>query len=94
LGDEHLLQQVWLNLIQNAIKFSNQNGVIRVALHKSDGIIRVDIADNGKGIPDKDKQRIFDRFYKADKSRSKDGNGLGLARFSFLPACLSLMALQ
>lgn len=79
LGDEHLLQQVWLNLIQNAIKFSNQNGVIRVALHKSDGIIRVDIADNGKGIPDKDKQRIFDRFYKADKSRTKDGNGLGLA---------------
>jgi len=79
LGDEHLLQQVWLNLIQNAIKFSNQNGVIRVSLHKSDGFIRVDIADNGKGISEEDKERIFDRFFKADKSRSSDGNGLGLA---------------
>lgn len=79
LGDEHLLQQVWLNLIQNAIKFSNHNGVLRVALHKSAGIIRVEIEDNGKGISDKDQQRIFERFYKADKSRSKDGNGLGLA---------------
>lgn len=79
LGDEHLLQQVWLNLIQNAIKFSNENGVIKVSLHQSDGVIRVDIADNGKGISDEDKERIFERFYKADKSRSRDGSGLGLA---------------
>lgn len=79
LGNEHLLQQVWLNLIQNAIKFSHQNGVIRVSLHKYNGIIKVDIVDNGIGISDEDKERVFDRFYKADKSRSKDGNGLGLA---------------
>ncbi|SDH12298.1 sensor histidine kinase [Desulfosporosinus hippei] len=79
LGDEHLLQQVWINLIQNAIKFSNQNGLLRVNLYGSEESIRVDIADNGRGIPEEDKERIFDRFYKADKSRSKDGNGLGLA---------------
>ncbi|AFL98845.1 signal transduction histidine kinase [Desulfitobacterium dehalogenans ATCC 51507] len=78
-GDEHLLQQVWLNLIQNAIKFSHQNGVIRVSLQRQDGGIRVDIADQGKGISAADKEHIFDRFYKADKSRSREGNGLGLA---------------
>lgn len=70
---------MWLNLIQNAIKFSHQNGVIRVSLHKYNGIIKVDIVDNGIGISDEDKERVFDRFYKAYKSRSKDGNGLGLA---------------
>lgn len=79
IGNEHLLQQVWLNLIQNALKFSNQNGSLRVNLYRSEDIIRVDIADNGKGISEEDKERIFDRFYKADKSRSKEGNGLGLA---------------
>jgi len=77
-GDEHLLQEVWLNLIHNAIKFSNQKGVIRVGLHKDGSIVKADIYDSGMGIADKDKKRIFERFYKGDKSRSKDGNGLGL----------------
>lgn len=77
-GDEHLLQEVWLNLIQNAIKFSNRNDVIKVALHSEEGAARVDVTDYGMGIADEDKARVFERFYKGDKSRSKDGNGLGL----------------
>ena len=77
-GDEHLLQEVWLNLIQNAIKFSNQKGKIKINLHKNEGIVKAEISDYGMGIADKDKKRIFERFYKGDKSRSKDGNGLGL----------------
>ena len=78
-GDENLFQQVWLNLIQNAIKFTNQDGSIKVSLRKTDGLIRIDIEDNGIGIADEDKARIFERFFKGDKSRSKDGTGLGLA---------------
>jgi len=77
-GDEHLLQEVWLNLIQNAIKFSNQKGIIKIGLYKKADKIKVEIVDNGIGIADEDKERIFERFYKGDKSRSKEGNGLGL----------------
>lgn len=77
-GDEHLLQEVWLNLIQNAIKFSNQNGIIKIGLYKNGDMVKVIITDHGIGIAEEDKQRIFERFYKGDKSRSKDGNGLGL----------------
>lgn len=78
IGDEHLLQEVWLNLIQNAIKFSNQKGIIKINLYKSGDMIKVTIADNGIGMSDEEKKHIFERFYKGDKSRSKDGNGLGL----------------
>lgn len=78
IGDEHLLQEVWLNLIQNAIKFSNQNGKIKVSLSKNADTVKVKITDEGIGIAEEDKNRIFERFYKGEKSRSKDGNGLGL----------------
>lgn len=77
-GDEHLLQEVWLNLIQNAIKFSNQKGIIKISLYKNVDMVKVEIVDNGIGIADEDKEHIFERFYKGDKSRSKEGNGLGL----------------
>lgn len=77
-GDEHLIQQVWLNLIQNAIKFSHENGIIIINLYKNQSSVTVDIIDNGIGISEEDKQYIFKRFYKSDKSRSKEGNGLGL----------------
>jgi len=78
IGDEHLLHEVWLNLIQNAIKFSNQKGIIKIGLNKIGDKVKIMIADHGIGIADKDKERIFERFFKGDKSRSKDGNGLGL----------------
>jgi len=78
MGDEHLIQEVWLNLIQNAIKFSNEKGIIKIGLYKHVDMAKVEILDNGIGIADEDKEHIFDRFYKGDKSRSKEGNGLGL----------------
>ncbi|MDF2542487.1 MAG: histidine kinase [Herbinix sp.] len=79
-ADEHLLQEVWLNLIQNAIKFSLQQGTIKINLYQNEDkqAARVEITDYGLGIADEDKDRIFERFYKGDKSRSKEGNGLGL----------------
>jgi signal transduction histidine kinase len=77
-ADKHLLQEVWLNLIQNAIKFSSDKGIIKIILHKNGDMAKAEIADYGIGITDDDKGRIFERFYKSDKSRSKEGNGLGL----------------
>lgn len=77
-GDEFLLQEVWLNLIQNAIKFSDHGDTILIHLKKEQGRIKVIISDQGIGIAKQDKERIFERFFKCDPSRSKDGNGLGL----------------
>ncbi|MFF2911143.1 ATP-binding protein [Paenibacillus sp. NPDC057934] len=78
-GDEELLRQVWLNLIQNAIKFSHQGGTITILLFKEGGKIQVKIIDHGIGISVEEKSLIFDRFYKGDSSRKKGGNGLGLS---------------
>ena len=75
---EHLLQEVWLNLIQNAIKFSHPGGLVRIELMQQSGRVLVRISDHGTGIKEEDKSRIFERFFKGDKSRMKDGNGLGL----------------
>jgi signal transduction histidine kinase len=77
-ADEALLQEVWLNLIQNAIKFSKNSGQIKIELYQKEAQAVCKITDNGIGIADSEKARIFERFYKGDKSRSKEGNGLGL----------------
>lgn len=77
-GDEELMYQVWINLISNAIKFSGSGGELKIDLKESDGRIKISIGDKGIGIADEDKDRVFERFYKADKSRTKEGSGLGL----------------
>lgn len=77
-SDEALLQEVWLNLIQNAIKFSHPGGLITVTSSLKDHAAVINITDRGIGIDDLDKPHIFERFYKVDRSRSKEGNGLGL----------------
>jgi signal transduction histidine kinase len=80
-GDEDLLSQVWLNLIHNSIKFAPRNGVIKVSLKTMDNRVKFDITDNGIGIPVEDQERIFERFFKGDKSRTRSngGSGLGLS---------------
>jgi signal transduction histidine kinase len=80
-ADEDLLSQVWINLLHNAIKFTPQAGSIRVTLSPRDSQAEVSISDNGIGIPEEDRERIFERFYKADKSRTRSsgGSGLGLS---------------
>lgn len=77
-GDEVLLSQVWFNLIDNAIKFSSENSKIKIRLKQTDHVY-VEIQDYGLGINEADQGRIFDKFYKEDRSRREDGNGLGLA---------------
>jgi signal transduction histidine kinase len=77
--NESLLIQVWSNLISNAIKFSSQKGQIRVSLTKKDEGIVVSVKDNGIGMTPQVKKHIFEKFYQGEPSRTREGNGLGLA---------------
>jgi len=80
-GDQDLLHQVMYNLIENAVKFTDSGGYISFAI--SDGIDRTSVAieNSGVGIDAEELSMIFDRFYKTDKSRSKDKNGMGLGLY-------------
>jgi len=77
--NEQLAHQIWLNLISNAIKFSNHGGKIIITLKKIESGLKFEIEDNGVGIKDEDKDKLFNQFFMADKSRNSDGSGLGLA---------------
>ncbi|MEH7114309.1 HAMP domain-containing sensor histidine kinase [Neobacillus niacini] len=79
--DQDLFEQVWQNLITNAIKYSDKNDKIEVKMEIVDQKVQVQIKDTGKGIPEEDLPYVFDRFYMVDKarSRSRGGNGLGLS---------------
>ena len=79
LGDEDLIFQVWLNLLENAIKFSKQNGKINIKLFEENGNIIVTIKDYGIGMAEEELEKVFERFYQIDKSHSEEGSGLGLA---------------
>ena len=80
-GDEDLMSQVWMNLIHNAIKFTPEGGRIDVSMTSGGESLAVKISDTGVGISPDDQIHIFERFYKADKSRDRSlgGNGLGLS---------------
>jgi CheY-like chemotaxis protein len=79
--DSDRLIQVVTNLLSNAIKFSLPGSAVQVALHTQAGRVRVEISDNGPGIPDEFRERIFQKFSQADSSdtRQKGGTGLGLS---------------
>lgn len=79
LGDPELLQQLWMNLIENAIKFSEKYGSIKISSNETSSEIAVKIADEGVGIAEENVDRIFEKFYQADASHAQMGNGLGLA---------------
>ena len=77
-GNEDLTQQIWLNLLDNAIKYSNDGGSIQVRLSIANGFVHFTIKDHGSGMDEQTKCRIFDKFYQGDTSHGKSGNGLGL----------------
>ena len=82
VGDEDRLAQVFTNLVDNAIKHTPVNGFVKLNARSEAGLVRVEIIDSGKGIPEEHLGRIFERFYKVDGSRKKEGKlgtGLGLA---------------
>jgi signal transduction histidine kinase len=81
LGDKMRLQQLFTNLIDNAVKFTPGGGSIRIRLERDGDFAKVEVVDTGMGIPREEQENIFKRFYRVDKSRSKeiDGVGLGLS---------------
>jgi two-component system phosphate regulon sensor histidine kinase PhoR len=77
--DAERIEQVLVNLLQNAIKFSPRQGRTTISATASGQEIVVAVADRGPGLDPSDVDRIFERFYKADRSRAASGSGLGLA---------------
>ena len=80
-ADQDLMEQVWLNLIVNAIKYNRENGELYISFYKDEAGLVIRINDTGIGIDQDEIPYIFDRFYKVDQSRSeyRTGNGLGLS---------------
>lgn len=78
-GSEPLLEQVWSNIIDNAIKHSPAGGCIRIAIDNQPGIVCVSVSDDGDGMTADIQKHIFEKFYQGDSSRKTEGNGLGLA---------------
>ncbi|NMI03739.1 HAMP domain-containing histidine kinase [Paenibacillus sp. SZ31] len=80
-ADHDQLNQVWTNILGNSIKFSKDGGMIKVSMEEDFKNVTVRISDTGIGIPLEDQKRIFERFFKADRSHSRkyDGSGMGLA---------------
>lgn len=78
-GNEELLKHVWINLIDNAIKFSDEGGKVEINIADKDELLSVSVINNGRGILPEQQKRIFQKFYQADESHSSEGNGIGLA---------------
>lgn len=77
--DEDLIMEIWINLINNAIKYSNENGEIKIKVIEEENDVKVSIKDEGIGIPKDKQERIFEKFYQVENSRAGEGSGLGLA---------------
>ena len=78
-ADEARLEQVWINLVNNAIKYTNEHGVVTIEVKKTSKEVEVSIQDTGVGMSKEAISHIFERFYRQDKSRKVEGNGLGLS---------------
>lgn len=80
-GDPDLIHQVVYNLLENAVKFTNENGTIKIRITETTTSTSVEVTNTGKGIPEEDIKLIFDKFYKTDKSRNEDKIGMGLGLY-------------
>lgn len=78
-ADPELLKEVWINLLDNAVKFTPEYGLIRVTIQPGAEGIRVAVTNTGSTIPPEKRDRIFQKFYQADESHATQGNGVGLA---------------
>ncbi len=78
-GNKQLLSQSIINILDNAIKYTQQKGKIEVSVKKREGFVSVSICDNGQGIEQEYYEKITKKFFRLDEARTKDGNGLGLS---------------
>ena len=80
-ADADKLYEAFYNIIDNAIKYSKEVGYVKIDARENEGLVLVRVEDTGDGIPDNEKEKIFDRFYRIDNSRAREtgGTGLGLA---------------
>lgn len=78
-GSRELLKEVWVNLLDNAIKFSPTGGVIRLTAREENGVAAVSVTNTGSEIPPEERSRVFQKFYQADRSHATEGSGVGLA---------------
>lgn len=78
-GNEEMMAQVWVNMLDNAIKYTPQDGDISVSCYRYGKALKVKIQDSGPGMSDKVIHHIFDKFYQGDSAHKSEGNGLGLA---------------
>jgi signal transduction histidine kinase len=93
-ADESLLRRMVLNLLDNAIKYTPAGGEVHIRCEQTDAFYRVTVRDNGQGVPSDLHARIFERFFRVDKARSRSGGGasdgsgagLGLSISSWIAA--------
>lgn len=78
-ASQELLKQVWINLLDNAVKFTPEGHTIQVRISSGNGRITVDVVNTGSEVPPESQDRIFNKFYQADESHAAQGNGVGLA---------------
>jgi len=78
VGDRARIEQVLMNIVSNALKYTPDSGTIDIYSGSSDGNVWVRVEDNGIGIPEEDLERVFDRFYRVEKARSREAGGTGL----------------
>lgn len=78
-ADEELLKQVWINLLDNAIKFAPEGHTVQIRINELEKALRVEIRNTGSQIPPEKLEYVFHKFYQADKSHASRGNGVGLA---------------
>lgn len=78
-GNRHMLSRAIANLVENALKYTPPGGAIAVGVGIEGAMARLTVADNGPGIPAEERERVFDRFYRLEASRTTEGNGLGLS---------------
>lgn len=76
--DQSLVKQLLTILFDNAMKYTGEDGEIQVDVQRNGLTLMLSVADNGEGISDEDKKKIFDRFYRVDKARTRQKGGLGL----------------
>lgn len=79
LANEELLKHIWINLIDNAVKFTERCGTVCIDITKKDGYVTVSVINTGREIPAEKIEKIWTKFYQADESHSTKGNGIGLA---------------